>query len=161
MINNQEITEFIADKVLASSEIDTYCATTFGRSLLVQVGVDINNPPEEVEFPCLIVEPTMKNVGSQDSNFDYEIVLHLGIKGDEKPTISGQKIVYDGIYKIEELGNLIVELLRDEFGCNSNLDTYDVAFYHDEINAFPIYSGVVVASLVVPNVIGSHKIQFN
>lgn len=161
MISNYEITEFISDKVIASTDVDSFCQAEFSHSLLVMIGVDVNNPPEIADFPCLIIEPTMKNIGSQDSNFDYEIVLHLGIKGSEKPTSVGNKVTYEGIYQIETLGNIIVELLREEFGCNTNMETYDVAFYHDEINAFPTYSGVVVASLAVPHVIGDTQITFN
>lgn len=161
MIVNKEITDFIADKVLASAEIEAYCQTNFSQSLMVLIGVDNNNPPEVQDLPCLIVEPTSKNIGSEDSNFDYEIALHIGIEGVDKPTISGNKVVYDGVYQIEELGSLIVDLMKKEFAVNTNMDTFDITFYQDEINAFPTYSGVVLASMSVPNVIGENKITFS
>jgi len=161
MITNKEITEFIADKVLASQDVKNFCQTNFGKQLLVMIGVDNNNPPSEAELPCLIVEPTVKNIGSNDTMFDYEIALHIGIKGSEKPTVIGNKVTYDGVYTVEELGNLIVELIKTEFATNTNMDTFDVVFYQDAINAFPTYSGVVLASMSVPNLIGMDKITFN
>jgi len=105
MIVNKDISEFIATIVLASGDIDDFCMLNFNRSLLVMIGVDNNNPPSDIDLPCLIIEPTVKNIGSKDSIFDYEIALHIGIKGTDKPTKDGNKVVYDGIYIVEELGN--------------------------------------------------------
>jgi len=161
MIINKDITEFIANIVLSSQAIDTFCITNFNKSLLVMVGIDNNNPPSEMELPCLVIEPTVKNIGSKDTIFDYEIALHIGIVGSKKPTVVGNKVTYDGVYIIEELGNLIVDTINSEFATHTNMDTYNVVFYQDEINAFPTYSGVVVASMSVPNVIGTDKITFN
>lgn len=161
MIVNRDIMEFIADKVLASTDIETYCQTNFNKSLMVIVGVDVMNPPDTTDLPCLVIEPTVKSIGDKNSNFDYEITLQLGIQGKDKPTILGNKVVYDGVYQIEELGNLIVDLIKSEFALHTNMDTFDVSFYQDEINAFPTYSGVVLASMSVPNVIGENKIIFS
>lgn len=161
MIINKEITEFIATKVLSATTIDDYCIANYGKSLMVFIGVDNNNPPEVEDLPCLIIEPTVKNMGSKDSVFDYEIALHLGIKGADKPIVSGNKVTYEGVYQIEEIGNMVVDLIKNEFSANTNMDTYDVTFYQDEINAFPTYSGVVLASMSVPNVIGLEKITFS
>jgi len=161
MIVNKDITEFVADNVLASTNIETYCQTNFTKSLMVLVGVDNMNPPDITDLPCLIIEPTVKSVGDKNSNFDYEIALHLGIQGKDKPTITGNKVVYDGVYQIEELGNLVVDLIKKEFAIHTNMNTFDVSFYQDEINAFPTYSGVILASMSVPNVIGENKIIFS
>lgn len=161
MIINKDITEFIADKVIENADIETYCQDNFSQSVLVFIGVDNENPPSEIDFPCLIIEPTVKNIGTNDTNFDYEIVLHLAIKGNEKPLKEGNKITYDGVYKIEELGSIITQMMKNEFSVNTNMDTYDLSFYQDEINSFPVYSGVIVVSMSVPNVIGTDKITFN
>ena len=161
MILNKEITEFIANELISSSEIDSYCQTTYGKSLLVFIGVDINNPPKEDDMPCIIIEPTVKNIGNKESQFDYEIVLHLAIAGSEKPIINGNKILYSGVYDVEELGDLIVEHLKKQIGIKSNMDAYSVDFYQDEIATFPIYSGVIVVGMSVPNTIGENKIVFN
>lgn len=161
MILNKEITEFLSSEITASAEIENYCQTKYGKSLLVFIGVDVNNPPSEEDMPCLIIEPTVKNIGSQEAKFDYEILLHIAIKGSEKPTVNGNKVLYEGVYDIEELGELIVGVLKKQIGIKSNMDAYGVDFYQDEINAFPVYSGVVVVGMSVPNIIGEDKITFN
>lgn len=161
MITNKEITEFIADKVLSSQDVDAYCQSNFSKSLMVFVGVDVSNPPDISDLPCLIVEPTVKNNSDNVQTHTYEIVMSLGILGDEKPVTNGNKVVYEGVYKVEELGNLIADTIRTEFSLHTNMDVNDVMFYQDEVNAFPVYGGVVVANMNVPNTIGSDKIEFN
>lgn len=160
MVSNKDITEFLADKVIASQDVSDYCNANFNKDMLVFIGVDVNNPPDIDSLPALIIEPTVKNVGENETNFDYEIALHIGIKGNEKPEISGNKVTYSGVYKIEEIGNILVDLTKKEFATHTNMDTFDVSFYQDEINAFPTYSGVVVASFSVPNTIGNSEIEF-
>lgn len=161
MIVNKDITEFLSDRILASSEVDYYCQNNFHKSLMVFVGVDVNNPPQIKTLPALIIEPTVKNIGEKASSFDYEMAISIGIEGKDEPTIDGNKVLYDGVYKIEELGDLIVELIKNEFSLHTNMDTYDVTFYQDEINAFPTYSGVVLVSFSVPNAIGENKLTFS
>lgn len=161
MIDNQEITFFIANTIINDVNIDSFVTTTYGKSVMVFVGVDVQNPPEILDLPCVIIEPTVKNIGSSDSAFDYEIVLHIGVKGEDKPTINGNLITYEGVYDVERLGNLVVEALRTAIASSTNLDAYSIDFYIDEIANFPTYSGVVLFSMSVPNVIGTDKILFN
>jgi len=161
MISNTQITDFIVNEVSSNTEINDYCVSEFGRQLLNMVGVDVKNPPRTAEFPVFIIEPTQKSISDSVSEFDYEMVTHLAIEGDEKPFMDGNIIKYQGIEKIETLGNMIVEVIKESISCHSNLDAYSIDFYHDEIDNFPVYSGVVVISFTVPNVIGNNKIEFN
>ena len=159
MISNKEITEFIA------TEIDTganaYFVGKYSRPLLILVGVDVNNPPKEADMPLMVIEPTVKNIGDSATDFDYEMVLHLSVEGTSQPTKDGNIIRYEGIYDIEEDGNYLVELLRNSFKCKTNLEMFDIDFYHNEINSFPVYTGAIVIGFSVPNVIGGTKITFN
>lgn len=161
MINNKEITDFLASTITGASEISAFTVTKYGKDLMVFIGVDVQNPPDALDLPCAIIEPTVKNIGSSDSAFDYEVVIHIGIEGSDKPTINGNIVTYDGVYNIEDLGNLIVESIRTAIASSTNLDTYAIDFYIDEIANFPTYSGVILLSMSVPNVIGTNKILFN
>ncbi|BCD61749.1 hypothetical protein NrS5_45 [Nitratiruptor phage NrS-5] len=157
MISNKEITEFIANEIDANQG---YFIDKYNRPLLIMIGVDVNNPPEEADMPLMIIEPTIKNIGDNASDFDYEIVLHYAIEGDNNPIKNGNIVVYSGIYDIEDDGNYLVELLRGSFQCKTNLEMFDIDFYHNEINAFPVYSGTIVVGFSVPNIIGDQKITF-
>jgi hypothetical protein len=161
MISNTDITNFIVEEISTDDTINNLCVSKFGQVLLNMVGVDVNNPPSTTEFPVFITEPTQKSVSDSDSEFSYEIVTHIALEGDDKPQIIGNVIKYLGIEDIEELGNLIVEKLKNSFSCKTNMDAFSIDFYHDEIDNFPVYSGVVVISFNVPNVIGSNKLEFN
>lgn len=159
MISNREITEFIVSEIDINGQ--DYFYNKYGRNLLIMVGVDVSNPPEGADMPLMIVEPTVKSIGDSATDFDYEIVLHFAIEGNRTPSKSGNIIRYDGVYAIEEDGNYLVELLRNSFKQKSNLDMFDIDFYHNEINAFPVYTGVIVVGFSIPNVIGEQKINFN
>ena len=161
MISNTQITNFIIDEISTDDEINDFCNDHYGKSLLNMIGVDVNNPPGTQEFPVFIVEPTQKSIAESNSEFDYEMVTHLAIKGDEKPYISENVVKYLGIEDIEILGNLIAEKIKNSIAMRSNMDAYSIDFYHDEIDNFPVYSGVIVISFKTPNVIGADKIQFN
>lgn len=161
MINNRQITEFITSEVSTNLDIETYCVDNFSKSILILVGVDVENAPEEESMPILLVEPVIKSIGESNSNFEYEMFLRLLIVGNDKPSTNGNIVTYDGIYQIEELGNMIVELLKESFAQKSNMDVFEVEFYHDEINTFPIYTGSIMINFSVPNTIGCSKIAFN
>lgn len=160
MVSNIEITEFLLKQVANSVRIAEYCDQNFKRSLVQMVGVDINNAPIDEDAPFLIYEPIIKNIGGSESYFEYEFYLKLGVKGGDKAKKDGDIIRYEGIYQIEELGNLIAYALKEAIGCKSNLDAYEVNFYHDELNAFPLYSGTIIFRFSVPQVIGEEQIKF-
>lgn len=160
MISNIEITEFFISTVKASNEIKEYCEQNFNKPLTQFIGVDIEKAPEKDEFPVLIYEPVIKQIGNAEEEFDYEFHLRLAIMGDKKPKVEGNVVRYDGIYHVEKLGNLICEAIRKAVSCKSNLDTYDINFYHDEINVFPLYSGAIILRFSVPHVIGDNQIIF-
>lgn len=160
MVNNIEITEFLLSQVKNSDEIGEFCRRNFKRSLLQMVGVDINNAPESGDAPFLIYEPIIKNIGDQEAEFEYEFYLRLGVKGSDKAEKDGDIVRYKGIYQIEELGNLIVGAIKNSIDCKSNLEAYEINFYHDEINVFPLYSGTIILRFSVPHVIGQEQIKF-
>lgn len=160
MINYRQITEFIVKSINEDKKVKDYVQTMYNKEIHIFVGANVEDPPKKDKMPLVLVEPIMKNIGNAEIKFNYEIVLKIAIAGFNKPKIEENIVIYDGIYEVEELGNLVVEALRVAFNTKSNLDAYDIDFYHDEINAFPIYTGTIAIGFNVPNVIGCTKIEF-
>lgn len=159
MITNKIITEFLIDELKDETSIKEYCKNELKAEFKIYVGVDVNNAPTKDDMPLLLIEPLIKNIGDSEKNFDYEMLLKVLVKGFDKPKIDSNVVVYDGIYEVEHLGGLIVEKLQTSLS-KTNLDTYEIGYYSDEINAFPIYSGTILINLSVPNVIGCEKLKF-
>lgn len=160
MINYRQITQFIIKTINESTDIRQYVQNTYNKEIKIFVGANTEDPPGKDEMPLLLIEPIIKNIGNAEVNFNYEMLLKVALVGFDKPKVEDNVIIYDGIYEVEELGGLVVEALRKAFGKKSNLDTYDIDFYHDEINAFPIYTGTITIGFNVPNVLGCEKIEF-
>jgi len=158
LITNKEISEFLISALTASTNLETYSQNQFSKSPLIFLGIDTENPPHTTDYPLLAIAPIVNEMSDNNTNYDYEMVVHLMMNGDETPNIVGNVIKYEGIYKIEEMGNIIVDELKSAFG-NTNLDSYDISFYNHEITLFPIYSGAIVIHFSVPNVIGDAKLN--
>ena len=158
MITNKEITNFIANEI---ESFQDEIKALMGQKALIFIGIDTNIPPQKEDLPAIAIEPTIKKIGDSESNFDYEIVVRVGVLGSERPIRNNNIILYDGVYKVEELGNLVVDKLRKAFECKTNLDMFDIDFYQDEIVNFPIYTGSIIIGFSVENVIGDSKIEFN
>ena len=157
MITNKEISEFLITKLSNSIELRDYCNDNFGKEPLIFLGIDTENPPKERDYPLISLAPLANEMSDSNTNYDYEIVLHIFIK-DGDPNITGNIIRYEGIYKVEEFGNIVVKELKEAF-CNTNLEAYDITFYNHEITLFPIYTGAVVINFSVPNVIGDEQLN--
>jgi len=158
LITNKEISEFLINTLSVSINLETYSQNQFSKSPLIFLGIDTENPPHTKDYPLLAIAPMVNEMSDSNTNYDYEMVIHLMVKGEETPNISGNVIKYEGIYKIEEMGNIIVDELKNAF-CNTNLDSYEITFYNHEITLFPIYSGAIVIHFSVPNVIGDAKLN--
>lgn len=159
MITNKEITEFLVEELKDDIGIKNYCENELKSKFSIFVGVDVNNAPTKDDMPLLLIEPLIKNIGDSEKNFDYEMLLKVLIKGFDKPKVNENVVIYDGIYEVESLGGLIVDKLQNSFS-KTNLDTYEIGYYSDEINSFPIYTGTILINLSVPNVIGCEKLKF-
>jgi hypothetical protein len=158
LITNKEISEFLIDKLSISTSLETYSQSQFSKSPLIFLGIDTENPPHTTDYPLLAIAPMTNEMSDSNTNYDYEMVIHLMINGSENPTTNGNVIKYEGIYKIEEMGNIVVEELKSAFNC-TNLDSYEITFYNHEITLFPIYSGAIVINFSVPNIIGNDKLS--
>ena len=157
MITNKEISEFLISALSTSTALESFTQAKFSKSALIFLGIDIENPPQTTDYPLLAIAPLVNDLSDENTNYDYEIVIHLMIDG-KKPTVDGNIVRYESIYEIEEMGNILVDELKHAF-CNTNLDTYDISFYNHEITMFPVYTGTIVIHFSVPNVIGDTKLN--
>jgi len=161
VISNKEIKNFIMDKILADAPIDHFCVANFNRSLLVMSGINEAKPPEAEDYPVFLIDPIDKTIGESNSNFTHQILCHLVITGDTEPLVVGNRIEHTGTDVLEELGDLIIDCLKKNIDAYSNLEMFDISFFHNPINAFPHYSGAIEINFEVPNIIGCNKITFN
>jgi len=160
-ISNREIKNFIIASLVADTAINDYCNSKFAKTLMILSGIDVTNPPKETDYPVFSIDPLQKDIGESNSDFTYQLLTHLAIAGDDKPLIAGDVVEFTGIDLVEELADLITDNLKKSFSEGSNLEMFDITFYHDEITAFPTYSGAIAITFEVPNVIGCDKITFN
>lgn len=149
-----QITEYLLLELKNDKAIKQYCQKEFSQDLLLMVGADVTNPPSGVLYPILGFDPVLKVAGSKESEFEYQLLLRLLIKGDDKPSLSDENILrYEGVYQVETLGDLIVKAINKAIS-KTNLDMYSVEFFHDEIAHFPLYSGAIVLGFSTPQFIG-------
>ena len=160
MITNQEISELLISALSNSTAINDYSTAKWNKNPLIMLGIDIEKPPFDTDYPLFAIAPMVNQMSDNNTNFDYEIVVHVFIKGADEPTINGNIVRYTGIYEVEDIGNIAVQELKDAF-CNTNLEAYDITFYNHEITLFPIYTGAIVINFSVPNVIGTTKLSMN
>jgi len=158
MITNQEISEFLISKLSNSSQLSDYANANFGKDPLIFLGIDVENPPKDSDYPIIALSPLVNEMSDSNTNFDYEIVLHIFIEGGKTPNITDNVVRYEGIYKVEGLGNIVVKELKDAF-CDTNLEAYEITFYNHEITLFPIYTGAVIVNFSVPNVVGDTQLN--
>lgn len=154
MITNKQISEAMIECVNTNTKIQEYCIKTFKQEPLIFLGIDIQNPPRETEYPALIFEPLKKEIARDSKELQYIFLIRVVIKGNDKPELTGNIARYAGVYQVEELGNLICDAVYNKLGCNTNLTIQECDFYQDEINVFPVYSGTVITVFTIENVIG-------
>ena len=91
--------------IALDQEVQNWCLLTFGKQLTVYVGVDLNNPPEESEYPlCALfdAQPKWGESGSPVITLDLAVALV-----DEELKIDGNLKIFAGLPKVAELKSLV------------------------------------------------------
>jgi hypothetical protein len=82
-------------------ELQAWSLATLGKALTVYVGADLNNPPEESEYPlCAILDaqPKWGETGSSAIVLDLAVAVY-----DEEIRVDGNLRIYAGLLKAAEL----------------------------------------------------------
>lgn len=92
--------------IALDQEVQSWCQSMFGKPLTVYVGVDLNNPPEESEYPlCTLVDAQPK---WGESGGQTVITLDLAVAlVDEELKIDGNLKIFAGLPKVAELKSLV------------------------------------------------------
>ena len=83
-------------------ELHAWCIAMLGKALTVYVGVDLNNPPEESEYPLCALFDAQPKWGESGSK--QTIVLDLAVAVyDEEMKTEGNLRIFSGLPKVAEL----------------------------------------------------------
>ncbi|MDY0242574.1 MAG: hypothetical protein RBR34_10385, partial [Rhodospirillaceae bacterium] len=67
MLTTSELIEKIRDAVANSQEISAWCVSKYGKTPTVFVGIDIENPPAETDYPVIVIEGVAEAYGNSQS----------------------------------------------------------------------------------------------
>lgn len=92
--------------IALDQEVQNWCLAMFAKPLTVYVGVDLNNPPEESEYPlCALFDASPK---WGESGGQPVITLDLAVAVvDEEVKIDGNLKIFSGLPKVAELKALV------------------------------------------------------
>lgn len=150
MINVNDILELFGTKIAASTAIDTWCQTTFGKDLTVFIGVDTREPPGKAHAPFVVLQPGPAQEGDEVSTFSYQVTVDWCLV-DEGATVTGNVHRIDGLEKIDVLGRMILEELRPA-SANVTLSAWNYTV--EQVEFFPMIMAGLDLTLNVPHLIG-------
>lgn len=92
--------------IAGDPEVQVWCLTTFGKNLTVYVGADLNNPPEESEYPLCAIFDAQPKWGESGNNQVIVLDLAVAVYDEELKTEDNLRI-YAGLPKVAELKSLV------------------------------------------------------
>lgn len=125
MISHREIMIRLAESVLNSEAVATYCLERFGRGLAINVGAYPSGIPGEEDSPFLWVQPKEENEEvAVDQTFTVRLVVAGLVKGPngervisdvraERTETSNGLTVNGGNKVVEDLRDLIISVIRE------------------------------------------------
>ncbi|MFA6135719.1 MAG: hypothetical protein WC869_17060 [Phycisphaerae bacterium] len=91
--------------IAQDQEVQGWCQAMFGKALTVYVGVDLNNPPEESEYPlCALFDASPKWGESGPPVITLDLAVALV---DEELKVDGNLKIFAGLPKVAELKSLV------------------------------------------------------
>lgn len=149
-LNISDIKNKWRDALKNSSAIDDFCQNNFGKSAKIFVGLNVKKTLGENDYPLIILRPGTKIEGLRQERNRYAISISWGII-DGNVTVSGNVVEYNGIDKIEELGQLILNELVE---INPAYPISTIEYETDGIEYFPKFVGEMMLELEIQPAIG-------
>lgn len=154
---NHEVLDFICGEIKDVQEIKDFCDLNFGKeNITIYLGADERLPPESWEvYPVIVISPLPKDIGEANAQSDYSFMTTVLIEGSKKPVVDGNVVKYDGIYKIEQLSTIILDLLEESFSSKTNVEALDIKYIQAPILNFPIVEADIVIKFSMGHAIGA------
>jgi hypothetical protein len=137
------------DALKDDAAINDFCQTNFGKTPVIFVGLDLENPPTLNDCPLIIIRPGMKDEGELDP-FVYTLSIGWAVVNESK-SVAGSVAEYAGIWQCDYLGQLIYSVLGEISSGNPVTHlTYDL----NPIDYFPQFVGEMTLVTEVHPAIG-------
>jgi len=130
--------------IALDQELQAWCLANLGKNLTVYVGADLNNPPEESEYPLCALFDAQPKWGESGGN--PVIVLDLAVAVyDEELKIDGNLRIYSGLPKAGELKAKVEgAILRSGLAVSVNFVESDGL-----LPMFPTFFGFTMAECLI------------
>lgn len=138
------------EALVNSAAIEDFCQNNYGRSPKIFVGLNVKKPPSNSDYPLIVLRPGTKLEGLRQERNQYAISLSWGII-DEGVTQDGNVIELDGVDKIDEFGQLILQELVE---VNPSCPISTIEYETDAIEFFPKIVGEMMLALEIQPAIG-------
>lgn len=155
-ILNHEVLDFIRDEIKDNADIKAYTLAQFNKeNISLFIGADERRPPEGWDvYPAIVICPLPKELGSAKMQSENSFMVTVLIQGDKRPVEVGNVTTYYGIYQIEDLSTIILNILEDAFSTKTNVDGIDIKYISAPVLNFPYYEADIVISFDTTHTIG-------
>lgn len=125
-----ELLKKIKDALAADKELLAWCQQAFGKSPLISLGLDENNPPEADQYPLIAILGAEQVRGDDKRELVWELTLGVALLQEEILEI-GITRTHTGMLQVEDLRELAEDALyrariagTDSEGESASLSTY-------------------------------------
>ena len=121
------------------SDLQAWCATTYGQAHHVYAGIDLRNPPKESEYPLVFFALDGKTQGQGVANMAHRIGVDCGIANESLRTIAGESNTVElaGISEIAEFNGYVLDIFQANLPAGYFIDTVETTY--SEIDTFPFF----------------------
>lgn len=150
MIHLTAILSLYATKLAESAELEAWCQLHFGKSATIFVGVDTREPPGSANVPFVVLQPGAEAAGDEVAEFSYLVTVDWCVLA-ETVTTAGAIKTMDGLTRVDEMGRLILEALRD---ASDNVTLSSWNYTIEQVEFFPMVMAGLDITLNVPHILG-------
>jgi len=139
-----ELLEKLANILADDQDIKTFCQAQFGRAQTVYLGVNPESPPEQDEYPVIILFYAERTKGESNALIQFLIEVGIAVYNEEIRTDANKKI-FSGLEQVEDLRELVETAILD-----SHLGKIDVnGETHVEVY-FPLFGSHTAITIAIP-----------
>jgi hypothetical protein len=143
---------YVRDVMKNATAISTWCNTNYHTGHTIYIGYDENNPPEQDEYPVIVISPVEQDRSLAVDYGPMMIEIGYGIIDDTRTT-AGNVITYTGLINIMAFRALVEGVL---FGLNpvTSLGGAWIESAHEMIEpveAYPVFVANVLYTFRNPD----------
>lgn len=128
------------DAIAGDSSIENWCYTNYESYPTLYVGIDLDNPPSEDDYPVIHLYPIAKKVGYELTKQNHLLGCTVGLKDTTLSTSTqGNTSVkeYQGIQRIESMRKLVETVIKNNVSSDTFIDVLDIDYAPPE--CFPLF----------------------